>query len=62
MYKNKNVCVHLDYLQNPFSRGIKIIGKEGILSWSYENKFVEVIKDKPTEKKFPENIIKILCI
>ena len=63
LYKNKNVCVHLDYLQNPFSRGIKIIGKEGILSWSYENKFVEVIKDKSLRKKnFLENIIKILCI
>ena len=28
LYNDKNVCVHLDYLQYPFSRSIKIVGKK----------------------------------
>ncbi len=59
IYNNKNVCVHLDYLQYPFSRGIKIVGKKGILRWSFEDNFVEIIKKNRSKKIFfPKNYTK----
>ena len=57
LYKDKNVCIHLDYIQNPYSRGIKVIGKKGILTWSLEDNFIKLYKNKKKEKKiiFPKN-------
>ena len=57
--QDKNVCVHLDYLQYPFSRGIKIVGKKGILKWSFEDSFIEIIKINKSKKIFfPKNYTK----
>ena len=59
LYKDKNVCVHLDYLQYPFSRSIKIVGKKGILKWSFADSFIEIIKINKSKKIFfPKNYTK----
>ena len=62
LYNDKNVCVHLDYLQYPFSRSIKIVGKKGILKWSFADSFIEIIKINKSKKIFfPKTILKIIC-
>tara|TARA_B100001057_G_C22852981_1_gene951713 strand:+ start:2475 stop:3431 length:957 start_codon:yes stop_codon:yes gene_type:complete len=56
IYPDKNVTIHLDYIQYPAGRGIKLIGSKGWCEWSLENKYVLIFKEKKMKKIFlPKN-------
>ena len=57
-YKNLNVNLHIDYLQKPFTRGIKLIGDKGWCEWSLLEKKVSYYNQKENllkEAHYPKN-------
>jgi len=59
--KNFQVNLHMDYLQKPFQRGIRLFGCKGWMEWSLDNDYVKVFDSKTNQldlKHFPKKFSK----
>jgi predicted dehydrogenase len=56
-YPDKQVTLHLDYLQKDYNRFIKILGRDGRLEWNWHNNYIELQlhQQKLMKIETPEN-------
>ncbi len=53
-YRDKQVTLHLDYLQKEYDRKIQILGTDGRLSWNWHDSFLELKIFQKEAERFHE--------
>ena len=51
-YEDKQVSLHLDYLQKDYRRNIRVLGDEGSLTWDWNRSTITLKKIGELETKF----------